>query len=132
MECLDPYVLVIEDDESFAESLAAVLEGAGYRVVFCPDVRLGLEYLAQRKVLPSVILLDFGMPEMDGWDFLAAQGADPRISTIPVVGMSAMDEVHEDHATRTRVAALLRKPLAAEAILDAVGRLAGPRSPVGS
>src|SRR5205814_830229 len=61
----------------------------GYGVVTAADGREALECLADRR-LPSLILLDLSMPEMDGWAFRIEQMKDPRLAAIPVVICTAM------------------------------------------
>src|SRR4051812_4655853 len=85
-------VLVIEDDEGVSESLADVLADEGYSVEIAHSGRDALRRLAGDP-LPSLILLDLMMPEMDGIDFRRAQLADARLRAIPVVIVSARPDV---------------------------------------
>ncbi|HEX9296195.1 MAG TPA: response regulator [Polyangiaceae bacterium] len=115
------YILIIEDDEDVSESLTEMLQEEGHRVVTFGDGRLALDYLRQKSILPKLIFLDFLMPHMDGWQFLAEYRKDGRLASLPVVGISGSDEVHE-HTASHSLADLLRKPVSLDALLDAIER----------
>jgi CheY-like chemotaxis protein len=116
------YILVVEDDIAVSETFTEVLEEEGHRVVCFDDGRPALEYLRQKSILPQLIFLDFLMPHMNGWQFLAERRRDRRIAEVPVVGVSASDRVDEDAARS--VVELLRKPVSLDALLGAVRRCA--------
>ena len=80
-------VLIVDDDPDICETFKDVLEDAGFSVVCAHDGREGLAALA--KVRPSLILLDVNMPNMDGYEFLEAQRADPSLRGIATVVMTA-------------------------------------------
>jgi two-component system, chemotaxis family, chemotaxis protein CheY len=116
------YVLVVEDDLDVRETVAEVLTMEGHVVATAKDGLEGLQVARQRP--PDVILLDLMMPRMTGWEFRAAQRADPVLSSIPVVVVSAcsLDVFAEIDAT-----AYLPKPFDLDKLLAVVERMA-PRS----
>src|SRR5262245_50109043 len=118
------YILIVEDDAEVSETFTEALQENGHRVVSFGDARFALEYLRQKSVLPQLIFLDFLMPDMDGWQFLAEHRRDRRISEVPVVGVSGSDRVDERSLSRS-VVQLLRKPVSLDALLDAVRRCVG-------
>jgi DNA-binding response OmpR family regulator len=59
-------VLVVEDDDAIGTALTAVLEGAGYRVSRTPSGAAALRAVDDDR--PDVVLLDLGLPDMDGVD----------------------------------------------------------------
>lgn len=61
-------VLLIEDDKSIASFIITSLSGNGYRVTHALNGKEGLSLAASK--CPSVILLDLGLPDMDGCDVL--------------------------------------------------------------
>src|SRR2546423_1787335 len=83
------YILIIEDDAGVRNGIANVIENEGYAVESCADARAALDRLSAAADLPRMILLDFVMPEMDGWAFLRERQKDVRLRSIPVLGMSA-------------------------------------------
>jgi len=93
-------VLVVDDDPDIRETLQIVLELQGHSVLLAANGRQALAEL-RRSPAPCLILLDLMMPDMNGWEFMAAQRADERLSSIPVVllsgdaGISEMAAAHE-------------------------------------
>ena len=82
-------ILIIEDDAGIRDMLTMLLEDDDYSVTSATNGQQALNHLHQRERLPQLILLDLAMPIMDGWQFRAAQHADPRLAAIPVVVLSA-------------------------------------------
>ncbi|MEV8441735.1 response regulator transcription factor [Actinosynnema sp. NPDC051121] len=83
-------VLLIEDDERVVEALSASLQRRGYEVVSAHYGRTGLrEAIVQR---PDVVLLDLGLPDMDGITLLRKlRGA----SDVPVIVVTARGEIDD-------------------------------------
>jgi CheY-like chemotaxis protein len=82
-------VLVVDDDAAVREVVVALLQREGRHAVGVPDGRAAL---AQLRLAPggcALILLDLRMPEMNGWQFRAAQREVPELAAIPVVVVSA-------------------------------------------
>jgi len=117
------YILIVEDDDDMSESLTEILQEQGHRVVSFGDGRLALDYLRQKSILPRLIFLDFMMPYMDGWQFLAEHRKDPRLAKVPIVGISGSDRV-QDPAVAPSLTHLLRKPVSFDAVVGAVRRCA--------
>jgi two-component system KDP operon response regulator KdpE len=83
-------ILVVEDDRPTRLVLARELATAGYRVVQAEDARAGLERFAARR--PDLVLLDLGLPDMDGLDVVRAIRRD---SSTPIVILSGRDAERE-------------------------------------
>jgi len=82
-----PKILLVEDNEASADALARRLERRNYTVVIARD---GLTALAAAKSeQPDLILMDLGMPGMDGWDATAHLKNDPETRHIPIIVLSA-------------------------------------------
>ncbi len=88
-------VLVVDDDADFRDLARRVLEREGYSVVEAENGRAALARL--RDTVPGVILLDLMMPEMDGFDFVAAVRAEAAWRALPVVVITAKDLSPSDH-----------------------------------
>ncbi len=84
-----PTVLVVEDDRDIREVLRRYLERSGFSVL---STAQGVEALRLLSVgLVDLVLLDLGLPDIDGTDVLvAARGADPAV---PVIVLSARSTV---------------------------------------
>jgi CheY-like chemotaxis protein len=87
----EPRILVVEDDEDAREAMVALLQMKGYRAVPAGNGKEALDYLRKAPV-PDLILLDLWMPVMDGWEFRQHQKQDPRLSTVPVVVVTALSD----------------------------------------
>jgi signal transduction histidine kinase/DNA-binding response OmpR family regulator len=87
-------VLVVEDDEEQRQLVRASLSSRGWTVREAANGRLALDALAAD--LPDAILLDLMMPEMDGFELVAALQANARWRDIPVVVVTALDLTAED------------------------------------
>jgi signal transduction histidine kinase/DNA-binding response OmpR family regulator len=87
-------VLVVEDDEDQRQLMRAILGARGWAVREAANGRLALD--AIRAELPDVILLDLMMPEMDGFELVAALQANAAWREIPVVVVTALDLTAED------------------------------------
>jgi CheY-like chemotaxis protein len=113
-------ILVIEDDEPIRSILVCLLIDEGYNVRFAANGREGLGVL-HSGFYPEVILLDLMMPVMDGLEFRDAQMADPDLSAIPVVVMSADANV-ASKSLNSGIENYLKKPLDIDNFLGVIGR----------
>ena len=85
--------------------LAYILEVEGYCVFTAEDGRQGLELL-HKSPRPFVVLLDLGLPILNGHEFLRNQKQDPEVADIPVFVITALFEPSVPNAT-----AIFPKPL---------------------
>jgi signal transduction histidine kinase/DNA-binding response OmpR family regulator len=82
-------ILVVEDDFDAYEALAKPLLAAGF---FPIRARHGEEALEMaRRLKPTAITLDLGLPSLSGWDVLKDLKKDPLVRGVPVVIVSMMD-----------------------------------------
>lgn len=109
-------VLLVEDDLDIAEAILDVLMDEGYEVAHATNGREALELLHSQP-RPAVILLDLMMPEMDGPEFRAEQLRDPKLSSIPVVVLSA-DRLIAQKAFELGVWGYITKPLQPEQLVS--------------
>jgi two-component system cell cycle response regulator DivK len=82
-----PAILVVDDDEDSRRILMYGLGGAGYRVFFAENGAAAVQLC--RVVLPSLVIMDLAMPEMDGYAATRALKADERTRDVPVIAWSA-------------------------------------------
>jgi diguanylate cyclase (GGDEF)-like protein len=79
-------ILVVEDDLATSTALVDLLEGEGYSVQCAADGQEGaMRALSTR---PDVVLLDVGLPVMDGFDVAARLRAPPDGSDVPIIFLS--------------------------------------------
>jgi two-component system cell cycle response regulator DivK len=120
-----PAILVVDDDEDSRRILMYGLGGAGYRVFFAENGAAAIELC--RVVLPSVVIMDLAMPEMDGYTATRALKADERTRDVPVIAWSA--RVFSADTTELRSAGfddVLPKPSLPADVIEAVRRLLPP------
>jgi len=112
-------VLVIDDSPTITKVVQLVLTKAGYQVDTAPDGEAGLAAL--RATRPDIILLDFVMPKMNGYQFCRELAADPELRDIPVVLMSAKgDQVGERFVKVMGIVDYVTKPFSPDAITAVV------------
>ena len=106
--------------------MIAYLESAGYRVLTALDGVEAVEIFSQYKDEISVVILDLGLPKMNGWDVLKQMKiADPTIKPILASGyVSAEVESARDNG---ELSAVIMKPYKLEEIKNAVAAAAGER-----
>jgi CheY-like chemotaxis protein len=125
-------ILVIEDDESIRSTIADVLELEGYDTHTAANGKVGLAVL-DRLPGPTLVLLDMMMPEMNGWEFLAAHSNRPTFSDISVVLVTAAEENRAllGPDAPLPVDGMLRKPIHLDKLLKIAGQYCLKRSEVG-
>ncbi|HVQ32217.1 MAG TPA: response regulator [Vicinamibacteria bacterium] len=87
-------VLVVEDDPATRDVIRRTLEGDGWQVTEAANGRLALSAVSEK--VPDLILLDLMMPEMDGFEFVAALRRNDAWKRVPVVVVTAKDLTRED------------------------------------
>jgi CheY-like chemotaxis protein len=80
-------ILVVEDNMDNYELVRFVLERAGYDVFLAVNGRDGVD--AARLQKPDLILMDLGMPEMDGWMATELIKSDAETKSIPLIAITA-------------------------------------------
>jgi CheY-like chemotaxis protein len=115
-------VLIVEDNEATRESLAFLLQSAGYATAEAADGREALDLLHTQEPPPRLILLDLMMPHMDGWQFLRERRKEPPLAEVPVVLFTAAGGIDAPAAWALGADDVLHKPADPDDLLAAVGR----------
>jgi PleD family two-component response regulator len=84
-------ILIVDDTPANLTVLSAILGKRGYRVR--PAINGMLALKAAQKAAPDLILLDVQMPGQDGYEVCRQLQADPQTRAIPVIFISALDDV---------------------------------------
>lgn|SRR5512140_636472 len=113
-----PEILVVEDDEDTRVVLQDLLELNGFTVRTSPDARHALD--AARAVAPSLILVDYFMPDADG-AWVVQQLRESGLGEVPVVLTTGSNEGREQ-AERLGVRSL-EKPFDVSRLLELVRSL---------
>jgi len=112
-------LIIIEDDEVFAEVLSELAQDYGFRAVVAHDGERGVEMV--RQMLPDAVILDIGLPGIDGWEVLETLKNDGRTKDIPVHCFSGHDE--QSKAMTLGAFAYYKKPATLDQIKEAFGRI---------
>ncbi len=118
-------ILIVEDTSEQRDLVSMYLEMNGYHVAVAND---GLQGLAQaRKAKPDLILMDLGMPKMDGYQMIAELRSDDTLKDIPVVVISAWTAAtHRDRAKAAGADVFITKPFELGHILSTVQKYVRP------
>jgi CheY-like chemotaxis protein/two-component sensor histidine kinase len=115
----DPSVLIVEDDERFAKTLLDYAREKNFKgiVTHRGDSALSLA----RDYLPSAILLDIDLPDIDGFTVLDRLKRDPSTRHIPVHVMSSLRE--RERALRQGAISYINKPVSREMLQEEFTRI---------
>lgn len=102
-------ILVVDDEAVVRELVQWLLEDEGYHVLAVENGQVALSVVS--TTTPNLILLDMGMPVMDGWAFAQAYAGLPGPHAPIVVCTAAVDA--EQRAESIGAASFLRKPFKA-------------------
>lgn len=127
MNCAEPkMILVIEDDPDIGHLVCLRLDRAGYTTKHATDGQLGLRLLHEHH--PDLVLLDIGLPGIDGWQVLERIR---DVSDVPVVIVSARGlETEKVRGLQSGADDYITKPFGHQELVARVGailrRNAGP------
>ncbi len=122
-----PTVLLVDDDPDLTRFAHLALRLSGYRAVTADDGEVAIR--TARRERPDLVLLDLGLPRLDGWQVLTALRGEPALARVPVVILTASaDPLDRERARTAAIAGFVLKPVTTDRLLDLVARaLAAPR-----
>jgi len=112
-------ILVVDDDRDMALMVVMLLDQRGHEVEEAHDAEVALDKVQQFK--PEVVVLDIGLPGMDGCDLAAAirrDSAGPQPRLIALTGLG--EEKDRERALEAGFDEYLVKPLQPQALLKAI------------
>ena len=80
-------LLLVEDNELNSDMLTRRLTRSGHSVRLATDGAKALDAVLQER--PDLVLMDIGLPVMDGWETTRQLRALPRMDTLPVIALTA-------------------------------------------
>ena len=103
-------ILIADDDAGLRQLMRMILAREGFEVI---EASTGEQALAlATSVDPALILLDVMMPGMDGYDVCRRLKTDQRTGRVPVVFVSAAEDVaHHNEVQRLGADACIKKPI---------------------
>lgn len=112
-------VLLIEDDHDTRIGLEILLEASGFGVRSADSGERGFELLERSE--PHVVVLDLGLPGMDGFEVLEKLRGDPATAELPVIVHSAWNPMQcEARALEQGASLYLRKPVSPEQLVESI------------
>jgi DNA-binding response OmpR family regulator len=123
-------ILIVDDDPDLRQALKLRLRANHYDTVHAGD---GYSAIAQaHKEQPNLIILDLGLPAGDGYVVLDRLQHDDKLSSIPVIVLTARDpESSEQRALQAGAAAYFQKPADNAELLEVI-RATLPRAAAGA
>ncbi|MFG1402290.1 response regulator [Xanthobacter sediminis] len=117
-------VMIVEDNELNMKLFHDLLEAHGYRTV---ETRTGVEAVdLARAHRPDLIIMDIQLPEISGLDVTRKLKADPELSAIPVVAVTAFAMKGDEERIRSGgCEAYLSKPISVAKFLETVRHFTG-------
>lgn len=112
-------ILVVDDSPTIRKVVGSILEARAYQAVLAGDGQEALELLATEKV--DLVLLDFVMPRMNGYQFCRELRAHPELKNLPVVLMSAKgDKIRGQFVQQTGAIDAITKPFDARGLVAVI------------
>ncbi len=83
-------IVVIEDNAQNARMAAKLLGNAGHKVMIAEDGENGLTTVFENN--PDLVLIDLGLPDIDGQTVIALIRQQPALQTVPIIAFTAWPE----------------------------------------
>jgi two-component system, cell cycle response regulator DivK len=117
-----PLLLVVEDFDELYELYSDFLAGAGFSVEGSSTGKQAIEQAARAR--PDVIVMDLGVPRVNGWEMIQLLKSEATTRHIPVLALTGHVEPHFVELARAAGAdTVLRKPCALDELLREIERL---------
>jgi CheY-like chemotaxis protein len=112
-------ILVVDDSPTIRKVVGSILEARAYQALLAADGQEALEMLGTEQV--DLVLLDFVMPRMNGYQFCRELRADPELKGLPVVLMSAKgDKIRGQFVQQTGAIDAITKPFDARGLIAVI------------
>jgi two-component system cell cycle response regulator DivK len=120
-------ILIVEDNEMNRDALSRRLRRYGFEVCLAEDGRQGLDLIATTG--PDLVLMDLGLPDIDGWECTRQLKADPTTRSIPIIALSAHATVGDrERALEAGCDEFDTKPIDLTRLLEKVSRLVAAKA----
>ena len=119
-----PTILLVEDNELNRDMLSRRLARRDYAVLAAQDGEEGHQMACAH--MPHLILMDIGLPEMDGWQATRLLKKNPQTSAIPIIALTAHALASDrEKAMEVGCDGYLAKPCEPRAVVAEVQRFLG-------
>jgi two-component system CheB/CheR fusion protein len=121
-------IMIVDDEKDACESIRAILERQGARVVAAHSAAEALTLLQESP--PDLLVADLAMPEMDGYDLLRkVRQLDSSVHDVPAAALTAFfGPEHEQAARAAGFQLFLPKPIGAQELAAELAQLASGRA----
>ena len=114
-----PIILLAEDNDDTRRVYRMILGHYGYEVVEAASGDQAVE--TARQVRPNLVLMDIGLPGLDGWQASRILKSDPTTAHIPLVAFSARVDSTADLGGRATFDGYILKPISPSDLVRRVG-----------
>jgi two-component system cell cycle response regulator DivK len=83
-------IVVIEDNQQNARMAEKLLKQAGYEITLAEDGESGM--IAVMEIMPDLVLIDLGLPDVDGQTIVAMMRQQPELAQTPIIAFTAWPE----------------------------------------
>ncbi|HEX6925637.1 MAG TPA: response regulator [Longimicrobiaceae bacterium] len=119
-----PSVLLVEDNETIRDAFRILLEDSGYVVHEAASGQEAVDKATHHP--PAVMLLDLGLPDINGLDVARRIRAEPSTAHVPIVALTGRAlETDEKACLEAGCTAYLSKPIDSAALLRKIGEVVG-------
>jgi two-component system cell cycle response regulator DivK len=117
-----PTVLVVEDIAANLALATKLLRLAGHDVLSADNAQRGIALARERH--PDLVLMDLGLPDMNGWEALAELRADPETEGLRVIAFTAHAMIGDrNRALEAGFNGYITKPIDYATFAESVGEL---------
>lgn len=103
-------ILLVEDNPESRYLFSFILKRSGCEVVQAQNGIQALECV--KSLVPDLVIMDIQMPEMDGYETVTRMRKDPRLTKVPIVGLSAFAMASDrEKALQTGFSGYIEKPI---------------------
>jgi CheY-like chemotaxis protein len=122
-------ILLVEDNEPSRDALGRRLQRRGYEVVPAVDGQQAVS--TAREVQPDLILMDLGLPVIDGWEATRLLKADALTNWIPIIVLSAHAMTDDrEQALHAGADDFDSKPIHFERLIEKIEDILGHAAPI--
>ncbi|MCU7892024.1 MAG: response regulator [Candidatus Thiodiazotropha sp. (ex Ustalcina ferruginea)] len=119
-------ILIVDDEPNIVLSVEYLMKREGYQVTTANDGQTALELLSETK--PDLLILDVMMPRKNGFEVCSEIRADPTLSRLPILMLSAKGrEAEIKKGVSLGADAYITKPFSTHDLVDMVNKLLKPQ-----
>lgn len=115
-------IMVVDDDEDLSSALKLILEDEGFVVTVYSQLKDLYQALNSEK--PSLLILDYWLPDGKGIDAARSLRQNPAFENLPILMISAKDTI-ENEALNTGITSFLAKPFSINTLIEKVTYFVG-------